>query len=356
MPRGHNFCPDWVSSPGDTIRDILKEKGLSIEEFGNAIGRGPAQTAELIEGRTTITIGIARQLQALFGPSVGFWIARDLQYRKDSARIYGGDQNWLKELPLSDMVRFGWIAPPRPADELGACLQFFDVPSVSAWYERYGRLQEVVAFRSSQTFDSRLGAVAAWSRRGELEADAIECADWDRDQFRSLLPGIRPLSRQKDPAKFLPELRSRCAECGVAVVVVRAPSGCRASGATYFVSEHKALLLLSFRFRSDDQFWFSFFHEAGHLVLHGGRGFFLEGPEMMRDANEDEANDFAARTLVPPSFESELLRLPTNFRSTIRFARKIGVSPGVVVGQLQFKKRVDRDRLNGLKRRFTWDR
>lgn len=355
MRNDQVFRPDWVSSPGDTIRDLLQERNLPIDDFGNAIGRSPEQVSELVEGRATITIAIARQLHRLFGPSVGFWVSRDLQYRRDSARIHRADQEWLAQLPLTDMVRFGWIAPPRPSDETRACLDFFGVPSVGAWRERYGRLQDAVAFRMSRTFDSQPAAVAAWLRRGEIEAERADCNRWDRDRFLESLPGIRSLTRQKDPTTFLPELRMRCAECGVAVSVVRAPSGCRASGAAHFLSERRALLLLSFRFLSDDQFWFSFFHEAAHLVLHDRGGLFLDGPGMMRDAREDEANKFAAGTLVPLRFRAELLGLTANYRSAIRFARKVGVSPGIVVGQLQYEKRIDNNQLNRLKRRFSWD-
>src|SRR6185295_9752330 len=107
--------------------------------------------------------------------------------------------------------------------------------------------------------------------------------------------------------------------CGVAVVILRAPAGCRASGATRFLSPEKALLQLSFRYLTDDHFWFTFFHEAGHLLLHGEAGFYLEGEDRTSTIAEEEANEFAAAVLVPPDFKPELLKLKADPTAVIRF-------------------------------------
>ena len=210
------------------------------------------------------------------------------------------------------------------------------------------------AFRSSPTFESKPGAVAAWLRQGELEAESMPTGTWNATQFEATLQQLRALTRKKNPQEFLPELSKHCAACGVAVVIIRAPTGCRASGVTRFVSPNKALLMLSFRYLSDDHFWFTFFHEAGHLLLHGKEAIFLEGSDLLNTRQEAEANDFAAGVLIPPRFKADLLRLPRNTYEVVRFARRVGISPGIVVGQLQHSGRIKRNELNRLKRRFVW--
>lgn len=213
----------------------------------------------------------------------------------------------------------------------------------------------MAAFRTSPSFDSRPAAVAAWLRQGEILAGQIECNSWDATRFRASLSGIRALTRQKDPKRFLVELSRLSAESGVAVVVVRAPSGCRASGATRFLSRDKALLMLSFRYLTDDQFWFTFFHEAGHLLLHSGSDLFLEGFDTPPTTPEQEANEFAARILIPAERQKELMALRANSLEVIRFAVRLGISPGIVVGQLQHVGKIKHNYLNGLKRRYTWE-
>src|SRR4029077_8388237 len=96
---------------------------------------------------------------------------------------------------------------------------------------------------------------------------------------------------------FIPRLRAICAEVGVAIVFLRAPAGCRAGGATRFPAATKAMIVLSFRYLSDDQFWFSFFHEIGHLLLHGDRSTFVDGDAADMTDKEKEANAFSESLL-----------------------------------------------------------
>jgi hypothetical protein len=156
------------------------------------------------------------------------------------------------------------------------------------------------------------------------------------------------------PTEFMQQLQQKCAACGVAVVIVQAPKGCPASGATR-VKNGKAILQLSARYLRDDSFWFTFFHEAGHLVLHEDR-LFLEWSERrsLDEKEEQEANDFAGKILIPPSQEAAMLELPHDYKSIMRFARNLSVSPGIVVGQLQHRGLLPREKLNFLKKRYTW--
>lgn len=350
-----DFQPDWVSPPGDTITDILRERNLSPEQFASQLQRTPEEVTNLLRGQTAITLEMARRLEQTLGASLQFWMARDYQYHQDLARREQLEKRWLSELPIQDMVSFGWL-PSQAPPNLAACLKFFDVPSVAVWNERYTELQQVMSFRTSAAFRSKPAAVAAWLRQGEVEAKAIRCRDWNANVFRQSLAEIRKLTREKKPDKFLPPLKRLCAECGVAVVTLRAPSGCRASGATSFLADNKAILMLSFRHLSDDHFWFTFFHEAGHLLLHGKRRFFLEADELTTTMEENDANAFAASTLVPPEFQAELLTLRPTHKAVIRFAMHVGISPGIVVGQLQHLRHIKYNQLNRLKRHYTWDR
>ena len=358
MSERDEFRPDWTSPPGDTIVDILEERDVSVSEFARQIGSTFGDAQELLHGRLMITLDTARRLERAIGGSAEFWMLRETQYRTDLDRVGAEQQrhdlDWLKEIPVRDMTKFGWLeARPNSNDRLKACLQFFGVPNVQAWRGIYGDVLATTAYKTSRSFDQEPGAVAAWLRRSEIESESMECEPWSPERFEEALHAIRGLTRKKDPKVFIPELVGRCAACGVAVVVERAPTGCRASGATRFVSPTKALLVLSFRYLSDDHFWFAFFHEAGHLLLHGKRALFLEGYGTT-NKEEDEANAFAARILIPREFQATLPALRADSLQIIKFARQIGIAPGIVVGQLQHAKLVKPEHLNRLKRRYRW--
>lgn len=360
MINHQTFLPNWASPPGETMVDLLEEKNLSLVEFAAQIGYTVGRTNDLLHGNSPITDEMAQRLADVLGASATFWMNRESQYRDDISRLESEasspmNEDWLKELPVKDMITFGWLKPSNhTAEKLSECLRFFGVPNVAAWQETYHNILETAAFRTSSSFDSQSGAVAAWLRQGAIESALIDCKTWNRSNFEKTLQDIRALTRKRDPHLFIPELQQLCAKCGVAVVIARSPSGCRASGATQFTSPSKALLLLSFRYLSDDHFWFTFFHEAGHLILHGKDGLFLEGVKLCSDKEEREANEFAARTLIPEHFLSELENLPLDGRQVIRFARKVGVSPGIVVGQLQYFGLITPRQLNNLKTRFNW--
>jgi HTH-type transcriptional regulator/antitoxin HigA len=354
------FRPEWVSAPGDSIGDILRQRFLSEREFAHKLGATAEQVQDLLAGREPITPALAERLQATLGGSAAFWIARERRYRDGLLELghQAEEENaaeWLKDLPIADMTRFGWLPAERTQrGKAAACLRFFGVGSVGAWLTEYQSVMDSAVFRTSQTFESNVGAVAAWLRRGELESAAIECDAWNTAKLRRTVIELRGLTREQDPDVFIPELRSRLAKCGVAVVVLRAPSGCRASGATRFLTKDRALMLVSFRHLSDDQFWFSVFHEAGHLLMHPDR-LFVDAPGMPRSKEEEEANEFAADTLVPREYRSEMMGLPVDGRAVMRFARKIAVAPGIVVGQLQHHGRLQPQQLNNLKRRYVWN-
>ncbi len=313
---------------------------------------------ELISGKTEITKKIARQLESIIGGKDTFWLKREEQYRESLARLSGEASQsqkteWLQQIPLREMINFGWIPQVRSIDEkFAACLKFFNVSDVPSWRKSYEGMIEFAAFRTSASFSSSLGAVAAWLRQGEIEALSTQCNPWNKARFKASLPRLRELTMDKSPQSFLPKLKAICAESGVCVVIAPAPSECRASGVTMFVADDKALVLLSFRYLVDDQFWFTFFHEAGHLILHGKKEVFVEEADRKGEISteEKEANSFAETTLIPPEFRDELLNIrPTKPMEVARFARRIGISHGIVIGQLQHFGRIAKGKFNRYK-------
>jgi len=254
------------------------------------------------------------------------------------------------------MVRFGWIKKGQSrADTICSALTFFGVPSIESWKRRYAKAVDESNFRTSTSFEIKHGAVAAWIREGEIRAYEIDCDIWNPELLKRAIPTIRALTRNPNPTLFLPDLIEICARCGIAVVVAPSPDGCRASGATKFINPTKALMLFSFRYLADDQYWFTVFHELGHLLLHSNDHLFLEGVEEPHSKAEDEANNFALLSLFSEAGVQELNTIPLNQFAISRFAKRIGISAGLVVGQLQEMKRVPFRHFNYLKARYSWN-
>ena len=367
MTSADPFAPDWASAPGDTASDLLRERGLSTTDLAGLLGLEHADTKDFLAGDAHLTAPLARELSRHLGASESFWRDRESQYRAELARLRQAEQDWLNRLPLRDMDKYGWLAPASGhAATLASCQQFFGISRVSEWDKQYTAVMEMTAFRTSPAYHAESASVATWLRQGEIEAETIDCRPWNPERFERQLANIRALTREKNPRRFLPKLQAVCAGSGVAVVVVRTPAKCPASGATRFTSPDQAILQLSFRYLTDDHFWFSFFHEAGHLLLHSAqlipsdpadnvKRWILENVDNGDDEiSEDEANEFASRSLVPGELEHLLGEVSLRSRDVIKLASQIGVSPGIVVGQLQHRGRLTNRQMNGLKRRFEW--
>ncbi|WP_431884826.1 ImmA/IrrE family metallo-endopeptidase [Micromonospora wenchangensis] len=129
------------------------------------------------------------------------------------------------------------------------------------------------------------------------------------------------------------------------------------SGVARFV-DGVPTIVLSARHLSEDHFWFTFFHEASHLLLHDPSEIFLDDEEQLTrevtESAEDEANHFAMQVLTPEPHGIKRSRWLSH-RDVIRRAHEIGISPGVLVGQLQHEGVLSFDTLNGLKRRYKWN-
>jgi len=356
-----SFQPDWFSKPGDTILTLMEQHELTSETLAKRLGCSTTVVRGLLAGSVAIDNRLAAALSKQLGGNSNFWQARQAKYENALSRTASAvskekGTDWISRFPHADMARNGWIKHSRNRDDLlKSYLAYFGINNPGEWEERYARFFKVTAFRTSPTFQSKAGPLSAWLRQGEIEAAQVACGRWDPTGLRKRLPEIRVLSKAKNPAYFLPRIRQLCADVGIAVVFVRAPSGCTASGATQFLSPMKAMVILSFRYLSDDHFWFTFFHELGHLLEHSADLTFIDGEGNITSKMEKEANEFAEQVLIPPDRRDELLDLTPRRDPIVRFAYSVGVSPGIVVGQLQHYDAIKPNQMNYLKRRFTWE-
>ncbi len=352
------FQPDWFSKPGDTLLTLMEQRELSAENLAQQLGCSNSVVRGLISGTVAVDTSLAHALSKHVGGSLKFWETRQERYQSALSRAAAAvpgetAEKWIKRFPHADIAKNGWIKPSRNREELvRSYLAYFGVNNPAEWEDRYAGFLKLTAFRTSPKFQSKVGSLSAWLRQGEIEAAQIPCRPWNAEGLKQQLSELRVLCKAKNPAYYLPRVQKFCSGFGVAVVYVRAPSGCAASGATRFISPQKAMVILSFRYLSDDHFWFTFFHEIGHLLLHSSSLTFIDGEDRIPDKIENEANEFAEQVLIPFSRRDELSDLSPTRENIIRFAYSIGVSAGIVVGQLQHRGIVKRDKLNYLKRRY----
>jgi addiction module HigA family antidote len=353
----HRYLPEDRTPPGDSLAETLEVVGMSQAELAQRVGLSRKTVNEIVQGKAPISAETALKLETVLGTAASFWLNLDRNYqeflaRKAEREQFESEVKWLKRIPVKEMVQKEWLPNLSDLGEmLKAAMSFFGTASPELWENRWSKFK--VRYRKSQVKECELGVLAAWLRKGELDGQQMATQPFDAEKFRAALAQIRTLT-DKTPAVFQPEMRRLCAECGVAVVFTPELKGLRVSGATHWLTPDKALIQLSLRFKSDDHFWFTFFHEARHVLQAVKKEVFVEGL-VSDDIHEKDADSFAADLLVP---KQEYVRFvaASDFRETTvkDLAAKLQLAPGVLVGRLQHERAIGFDRLNHLKRRFEW--
>lgn len=356
----NQYLPDYVSPPGDTLLELLEERGMSQAELAERTGRPKKTINGIIKGKVEITPETALQFERVLGTPASFWNNREKTYREwlvrhKSRQALSEYIPWMKKFPVRAMIKLGWIK--EKGDQVGQMeelLVFFAIASPVQWQT----IHQGTQWRQSPAFAADPAAVSAWLRQGEIQALKIRCLPFNEDRFKDALYQIRYLTTQP-PEVFIDQLTDICSMAGVAVVFVPEIPGTRTSGATRWLTSQKAMIMLSLRFKTDDQLWFTFFHEAAHILLHGKKEVFLEDhddvDEDLRE-KEEQANRFASNMLIP---EKELLNFTPSGNHISHddinlFAQRLGIAPGIVVGRFQHDKIIPQQHFNKLKRRFTW--
>jgi HTH-type transcriptional regulator/antitoxin HigA len=256
---------------------------------------------------------------------------------------------------MNELRKRGFIrSPTSGVEQMRELLQFFRVATPEAWG---GVWATPTAYRLSQSLDPNFAALATWIRIGELRVQEREpLPKYNREFFRDCLNQVRGLTRVTDPNEVINQLIELCAQAGVAVVVEKEVKGARINGVIRWLASGNPLIMLSVRHRWADIFWFTFFHEAGHLLLHERRRqTFVDTPQSDTASAvvEAEADSFASQTLIPRAYDNHV-RVARTAEDARALAEALGVHAGIVVGRMQHDGVIRFNQLNSLRVRYAF--
>ncbi len=358
MAPNLRYTPDYIVSPGSVLEEYLTELGMSKVELAERCGRPNKTISEILHGKAAITPETALQLERVLGRPASFWLSLEATYRlalaaRDESASLADHVGWAKTFPVKQLIAAGHLeAPDDDSDLVAKLLGFFGVGTIAGYEARFGAMQ--VAYRRSPSFKAAPEAVSAWARIGEREAATLKCRPYDEAKFRKVLVQARALTARSLPEVW-PELVPLAAATGVAVALVPELPKTHLSGIARWLSKDRALIQLSLRYKTADHFWFSFFHEAGHILLHPKKTIFVDEKGGDHAELEAEANKFAGDLLIPPrEYASFVRRRDLSEASVRKFAEGQGIGAGIVVGRLQHEGHLAHSVCNGLKERLAW--
>lgn len=344
MAKQNEYHPQSVPHPGLDLQEKLEELDMGVLEFSVRTSKPEKTIHDVIKGRSAITPDMAVQFENALGIPAHYWLQRQRSYDEYLARerqqeVIEESSEWARCFPLKEMMDHGWL--PRTSsikEKTGHLLTFFGVSDPDGWEAYYMEEKLLTAFRISLKATQAPYAISAWLRKGDLQAKEQNAASYSESKFKEKLSEIKCLMADH-PEDFFPRLQKHCAEAGVRTVYTSQLPKAPINGSTRWINDNP-LIQMTCRYKRNDVFWFTFFHEAGHILLHGKKDIFLENVEWdeRNEEKEREADAFAVKWTFSEAEEAEVLDAAPLDEDDIRsFAKKFGTHPAMIIGRLQHK-------------------
>jgi addiction module HigA family antidote len=342
MNNRNTYTPQTVTHPGDTLAEKLEELGMDSKEFALRTGKPEKTISQVLNGKSSITPEMAVRFETVLGIPAHFWLQRQSNYDEALARTREYERlaeavEWAKNFPVAAMASLGWVGKRTKWEEkTEELLCFFGLTDADAWGNYYLAQDLKVQFRISLKHSNAPHALSAWLRHGELQAQQVQSPPFSKDKFREALPELKAIMAAH-PQDYFARMKAVARNAGVTVVHTPCLPKAPINGATRWLGD-RPVIQLSGRYRRNDIFWFTFFHEAGHILLHGKKDIFLEKVEYEgKDAEKEaEADAFASKWLLTQEQLDEVLQYPTLTEELIiAKAQKFGTHPAIIIGRLQ---------------------
>ncbi|MFS2175626.1 HigA family addiction module antitoxin [Rhizobium pisi] len=351
--RKQEWAPDWAIHPGEHLAEHIEAREWSQAEFARLADLSPKLVSTIINGTNPVTAETALKLERVLGLKAYIWTGLQSDWDLYQARQPKVDPlRFIEGFPIVELKSRGALPDTNePAKLLDGILLFFSIGGPHAMSARLANL--AVHHRQSKKYETNQNHVAAWLLLGERRARTMDLPAFDGGRFASAVQEIRKLT-VTDPEVFHPRMVDLCREAGVAFILEKPISKTCLFGSARWIDGDRAIIQMSLRMKSNDHFWWTFFHEAAHITLHRGKTF---ADDQGGEGNgfENEADAWAEDMLVGSErFRAYKATNPRSEAAVRAFAAERGIHPGIVVGMLQHHGIIAYKNLNALKARFEW--
>jgi addiction module HigA family antidote len=342
MTLTNQYSPDIVFHPAATLNEKLEEMGMSKKEFALRTGKPEKTIIAVLKEESSLTPEMAILFENVMQIPAQFWINKQARYneyiaRKKHADAIAESLGWAKQFPYAEMAKHNWVVPSRSSeDKTFNLLSFFGIASHSAWEKLYVDTELKVAAYTSLKRSHQPHAISAWLRQGELQAKQIEAPVFDVKKLKSSIPAMRQIMVEQ-PVNFFEQLQELCLQAGVVLLYTPMLPKVPLSGSTRWLN-NTPLVQLTARYKKNDSFWFTFFHELGHIILHGKKYISLENVDFAAADlhKEEEAHQFAVYHTFTNEQKREVLQNSAiTEQKIIDYAKKFNTHPAMIIGRLQ---------------------
>jgi len=361
-----------LSCPGDMIEETLETIGMSQAELAERIGKSAKFVNELIKGKAHITSDTAQALERVIGYTAIGWLNLDRAYQDELMEIEQMEYaeecvGWVKKFPLKFMKSNGIISDTKDKTNLvSELLSFFRVKSPMEYYKIYNEAS--VAFKIELKHTKDPEAISVWLRLGEKDVEGVNGVDlmaFNKKKLSNSVAELKRISYEMEDG-WHKELRDTLADCGVALsytpMIKKAPIY---GAARWIRNKTVPLIQVTDRGKDANKFWFTLYHELGHILLHGKKEIFIEGDAatmdrlVMDESKENEADRFAEKALFS---DSQLRQLEDIIKGSvtpemiIQLSRSMKVNRSFIISKLQRMGTLEYNKLNRMKVKVDFEK
>jgi len=341
--------PQFATPPGEVLRKELEVRGWSQYDLADILGVNQSLVSAVITGKRPITLELARDLASAFGTEPAYWINLETSFRLFTANPDDGSiarrAKLFQAAPVNEMIKRRWIQHTSDVSLLEKqVLGFYGVTS----------LEEIVAplahaARKHGSYAELKPAERAWIHKVRKTALAVSANKFTDSAFKQVISELKALLTHPESVRHVPKL---LAKAGIRFVVVEPLGRSRIDGICLWLDKQSPVIGVSLRVDRVDSFWFTLFHECGHIdtrdgLLRPAADSDLIGENAIPSADKPEcerkADHFATSALIKPTEMNNFIARVSPLFSKTRiqgFATRIGVHPAIVLGQLHHKGQV----------------
>lgn len=350
MRARYKYQPDYAVHPGETLREKLEELAMTPKEFAIRTAKPIKTISEILNGKSSITFEMAVLFEKVLKIPANFWIKKQANFNEFVAREnhkaeIAQAMDWAKMFPYPQMAKIGLVASTRIVEEKAEeLLHFFNISKPSAWESIYLNQQTPVFFRISLKHTKDPYALSALFRMGEIKANRVESLEFNKSVLKSILPELKKIMEDM-PNDYLQLIQKKCLLAGVKVIYTPNLPKTVIHGTVRWLND-KPVLQMTDRLKRYDIFWFSLFHELGHIMLHGNKkNIFLEeiNNSENKDQKEMEADEFASQWLLTDiEYEKIINKINSGadiFETIQYFATVFKTHKDIIIGRILYRNK-----------------
>ena len=293
-----------VYHPGEILEEKLQEMGMGVKEFATRVSKPEKTIIAVIKGRSSITPDMAVAFEMVTKIPADMWLRHQKSYdefiaRKKREKSLEEGLRWAKKFPYEEILNLGWFsgitdAQGNQKNIVDTLCSFFAVSSPKGWEDFYLNQKLRVAFRITLAEACDPYALSAWLRQGEIQASKVSVEKkYSAKLLRGVLNDISGI-RTSDGDSHRDLLVSLLGSAGVKLIFTNTLFAAPIKGCTRYIYGTPCIQLAEI-FECKADFWYTLFHEIGHILLHGKKDIFMENVNYgdKDPEKEKEADDFA---------------------------------------------------------------